>query len=171
MNKLLKYKNSLHKPLKQATLCFLVKDKQVLLAMKKRGFGKGKWNGVGGKRSDLDKNINETALRETFEEIAVKPTISDRVAMLNFIFIGKQEYNLQVTVFIVHKWDGEPEETEEMAPQWFNSTDIPYDNMWEDDKYWLPLVLEAKKIEADFLFDENEILIEHEIKKVNDFEK
>ncbi|MEK7504190.1 MAG: hypothetical protein AAB550_01680 [Patescibacteria group bacterium] len=35
--------------MKQATLCFLVKDNQILLAMKKRGFGVGKWNGVGGK--------------------------------------------------------------------------------------------------------------------------
>lgn len=32
-----------------ATLCYLLKDDQVLLAMKKRGFGEGKWNGPGGK--------------------------------------------------------------------------------------------------------------------------
>ena len=35
--------------MKISTLCFLVKDNQILLAMKKRGFGEGKWNGVGGK--------------------------------------------------------------------------------------------------------------------------
>ncbi len=32
-----------------AVLCFLVKDKRVLLGMKKRGFGVGMWNGIGGK--------------------------------------------------------------------------------------------------------------------------
>jgi hypothetical protein len=36
-------------PSKQATLLFLIKDQKILLAMKKRGFGKGRWNGVGGK--------------------------------------------------------------------------------------------------------------------------
>ena len=40
--------------MKQATLCLLVKDNEILLAMKKRGFGVGKWNGVGGK-IDYDK--------------------------------------------------------------------------------------------------------------------
>ena len=35
--------------MKKTTLCFLLKNDEVLLAMKKRGFGVGKWNGVGGK--------------------------------------------------------------------------------------------------------------------------
>ena len=29
-------------------------------------------------------------------------------------------------VFQVTEWEGEPHETEEMAPQWFNNEDIPY---------------------------------------------
>ena len=37
------------KKLRQATICLLRKNDEVLLAMKKRGFGVGKWNGVGGK--------------------------------------------------------------------------------------------------------------------------
>ena len=35
--------------MKQTNLCFLLKDGKVLLGMKKRGFGAGKWNGFGGK--------------------------------------------------------------------------------------------------------------------------
>ena len=35
--------------MKLVTLLFLRRDGQILLAMKKRGFGEGKWNGVGGK--------------------------------------------------------------------------------------------------------------------------
>ena len=34
------------------TLVLIMKGKQVLLGMKKRGFGKGKWNGFGGKVQD-----------------------------------------------------------------------------------------------------------------------
>ena len=33
----------------ETTLCLLKKDNRILLAMKKRGFGEGKYNGVGGK--------------------------------------------------------------------------------------------------------------------------
>lgn len=39
--------------MRQATLCFLIREvngeNELLLAMKKKGFGQGKWNGVGGK--------------------------------------------------------------------------------------------------------------------------
>ena len=35
--------------MQQATLLFLVKDGDVLLGMKRKGFGMGKWNGFGGK--------------------------------------------------------------------------------------------------------------------------
>lgn len=33
----------------ETTLCLLKKENSILLAMKKRGFGAGKYNGVGGK--------------------------------------------------------------------------------------------------------------------------
>jgi hypothetical protein len=41
----------MNRPERQATLCLIIdKDKKrILLAMKKRGFGVGKYNGFGGK--------------------------------------------------------------------------------------------------------------------------
>lgn len=38
--------------LRKVTLCILFDKDRVLLAMKKRGFGVGKWNGAGGKLKD-----------------------------------------------------------------------------------------------------------------------
>ena len=39
--------------MRQSTLVFVFnKQKQILLAMKKRGFGVGKWTGAGGKVED-----------------------------------------------------------------------------------------------------------------------
>ena len=35
----------------QTTLCFLIRGDEVLLGMKKRSFGAGKWNGIGGRFS------------------------------------------------------------------------------------------------------------------------
>lgn len=46
----------------ETTLCLLKRDNKILLAMKKRGFGKGKYNGIGGK---IEKNITKYKLIKT----------------------------------------------------------------------------------------------------------
>ncbi len=154
-------------PRKKATLVFLIKDSQILLAMKKRGFGVGKYNGVGGKQEDRE-IIEETAKREAFEEIAVKPISLKKVGVINFTFSNKPEWGQEVNIFLCDKWEGDPTESEEMAPEWFNTNGLPYDKMWEDDQYWLPLVLEGKKLKGDFLFGENQKMIEKDIRVVEE---
>jgi ADP-ribose pyrophosphatase YjhB (NUDIX family) len=149
--------------LRQTSLCFLLKDKQILLAMKKRGFGQGKWNGYGGKPKQ-DETILKTALRETQEEINVIPKKLKKVAILDFYFKNKPEWNQQVVVFLCHNWEGKPTETEEMKPKWFNLDKIPYQSMWPDDLFWLPKILSNKKIKARFLFDKNDVILEKKIK-------
>ena len=57
--------------MKQATLLFLIEDNHILLAMKKRGFGAGRWNGVGGKPNTAE-SILDVAIRECKEEIEVR---------------------------------------------------------------------------------------------------
>lgn len=158
--------------MKQATLCLLVKenqkDKEVLLAMKKRGFGVGKWNGVGGKL-DLgkgDKNIIDTAIRETKEEVGVIVGGLEKVAVLSFYFPYKKEWDQDVHVFLAKNWEGEPIESEEMFPKWFKVNKIPLDEMWDDDKYWLHHVLEGKKLKADFIFKKGEVVTKQNIKFV-----
>ena len=42
--------------------------------------------------------------------------------------------------------------TEEMIPLLFDYKDIPFDQMWADDKYWFPLLLELKKFIGYFHF-------------------
>lgn len=69
---------------KETTLLLLRKENEILLAMKKRGFGTGKYNGVGGK-------------------------------------------------------------------------------IEEDDRYWLPPILEGKKIKGFFEYDEDWNLLSHQI--------
>lgn len=150
-------------PLRQATLCFLIKGNQILLAMKKRGFAAGKWNGAGGKPKPEDRSIEETAIRETFEETNVTPKNLKHMATLNFYFEEKTDWNQQVLVYLTSQWEGVPVETEEMAPKWFDFDEIPYSQMWEDDSLWLPRVLTGKKIIGNFLFDENQKMLEHKI--------
>lgn len=139
------------------TLLFLVKDSDILLARKKRGFGKGLWNGVGGK-VDANESIEQAMVRECQEEIGVTPTEFKKVALHDFVF-EEDGSSMIVHAYIAHKWLGEPMETEEMAPEWFSVSEIPYKQMWEDDIHWLPLVLNGKKLHAKFVFNkENKLL-------------
>jgi 8-oxo-dGTP pyrophosphatase MutT (NUDIX family) len=156
--------------MRQATLCFLVKEnqpeKEILLAMKKRGFGVGKWNGVGGKLDPKkgDKDIVDALLREVKEEIGVKIKKFEKVGLLRFYFPYKKEWNQDVHVFLAKSWEGEPKESEEMVPKWFQITQIPFHQMWDDDKFWLAHILEGKKIKAKFIFKEGEKIDKHEIR-------
>jgi ADP-ribose pyrophosphatase YjhB (NUDIX family) len=164
------YELLVEKPLRQATITFLVTETDILLAMKKRGFGQGKWNGVGGKPNEGEE-ISRTAIRETQEEIKVTPENMELVATLNFYFpyVAKDKnWNQQVLVYLSRAWTGDPQETEEMSPRWFSKQDIPYSEMWWDDEIWLPIILRGSRVIASFMFDENEKIIDQIVEEVND---
>lgn len=154
--------------MRDATLCLLIKNNEILLAMKKRGFGQGKWNGVGGKVDPEDKSILEATIRETKEEIGVLAKDLKKVAVLRFRFPYKEDWNQNVHVFLANNWQGQPKESEEMKPQWFKIKDIPYKEMWADDRIWLPYVLIGQKLEADFVFKEGEVIDKHKVNIVKE---
>jgi len=150
----------------ETTLLLLRKDNQIMLAMKKRGFGTGKYNGVGGKL-EPNETPEEAMSREAYEEICITPTEYEKVGIMDFIehYKGNKEH-LIFHLYVATKWDGEPQETEEMKPEWFDIDKIPYDQMFTDDRYWLPLVLAGKKINGYFEFDENWNLLSHRIEEI-----
>lgn len=151
--------------MKLTNLCFLVRENEVLLAIKKRGFGVGKYNGVGGKVT-AGESVQEATIREAEEEIAVKISETDLAqrAILRFSFDGNPDWNQECHVFVARKWQREPVETEEMKPEWFNKAKIPFEKMWVDDALWLPKVLAGESLEAEFVFDrEGKIIKSHKI--------
>lgn len=137
------------------TLLLAIKDNKILLANKKRGFGTNKYNGVGGKL-EPGESVVDGMLRETYEEVGIVPTEYKLMGIIDFLEYYKGEHVIERThIYICTKFDGEPQETDEMKPYWFDLNAIPYDNMFPDDRYWLPLVLKGKFIRGDFEFDED----------------
>lgn len=155
--------------MKQLTILFLLKDDQILLAMKKRGFGEGRYNGVGGK-VEPDETLEQAVVRECQEEIGVTPVEFSKVAEIIFDEQHKGvKERLQVHVFISKYWQGRPVETEEMAPKWFKTTEIPYEQMWADDPYWLPQVLEGKLLKCEFHLDKKDKVFQQSVQIINEF--
>lgn len=110
---------------KVLTLTFIIKDDQILLGMKKRGFGAGRYNGFGGKVHEGE-TIEEAAQRETKEECGLELGEMEEVGVHEFEFEHDRGTILEVHVFRALAWHGEPRETEEMQPEWFPLDKIPY---------------------------------------------
>ena len=132
-----------------------MKDGRVLLIRKKRGLGAGKVNGPGGKIEPGETAL-ESAIREVQEEIGVTPLAIEERGMLHFQFADG--YSLECAVFIANDLDGEPVETVEAAPFWVPVDAIPFDEMWADDRHWLPEVLAGKSFRGRFEFDGDTML-------------
>jgi len=146
---------------KEFTLCFIKEGERILLGMKKRGFGQGRWNGFGGKIEEGE-SIEQAAIREFEEECGVKVVDLDEVGMIDFNFLDDGS-ELKVHIFNILEYEGLPIETEEMSPKWFDNNDIPFSLMWPDDVYWMPLFLSGKKFKAVFFLKDKDNIDNYEI--------
>lgn len=170
---LAEYREALRNPLRPRTVIFLLREEEVLLGLKKRGFGAGLYSGIGGKvedakdrtgkEQDLLSVVKNGAVREIEEEIGVKvaPEHLQPMGVIRFYFphVRDESWNQEVHVFVVRTWEGDPFPKPdasggvEIAPQWFKMAEIPLGQMWSDARYWLPNLLDGKRVVAEFVFD------------------
>ncbi len=137
------------------TLLFVQQGSDVLLIRKKRGHGAGKIIGPGGK-VEPGETPTQSAIRELHEEVGlVAQQITER-ARIKFIELdGPQWFG---HIFTSPTIEGNPIETDEAIPLWFPQQNLPLDQMWPDDKYWLPRILAGEYLYAEFLFRAGDLL-------------
>lgn len=133
---------------KDYTLVFCRRDssdgrKEILLGMKKRGFGMGKWNGFGGKLEGTE-SIEECARRELLEECGLLATSLQRMGYLCFKMLESSKI-MRVHVYQTRQFERELVESDEMRPQWYFEDELPFQHMWPDDAHWMPLLLSDKQ--------------------------
>ena len=138
-----------------ATLLFVIQDGKILLIRKKRGLGKGKINGPGGKL-DPGETLEQCASRELQEELLITSGALTYHGDNLFQFVDGLA--MHVHIYTTNEYSGTPTETEEAEPLWFDLDKIPYDEMWEDDDLWIPLMLAGKPFTGRFLFDKDKML-------------
>ncbi len=131
-------------------------DGAVLLGRKRRGMGYGKWNGFGGK-IEAGETMRQCAARELFEEcgLTAAPESLEMAADLYFCQLSDMSWSHAGVVYFARTWEGAPRVSDEMEPRWFTLAELPYEEMWEADKIWLPMVLAGKKLRGTVYFAED----------------
>ncbi|WP_435335117.1 8-oxo-dGTP diphosphatase [Haloarchaeobius sp. TZWWS8] len=145
----------------EATLCFICDGDEVLLIEKKRGLGAGLYNGPGGK-VEPGETPREAVIREVREEVRLE--VDDLTRLGELLFYFGDEPLFRCHAYRTESYAGTPEETAEADPKWFRVAEVPYDEMWEDDRLWLPHLLDGRSVRGRFDFDEDgDELLEYEL--------
>jgi 8-oxo-dGTP diphosphatase len=138
-----------------ATLVFVFQDDEILLINKKTGLGKGKVNGPGGK-VDPGETPEVCAVRECQEELGITVSELEYCGQHKFQFVDG--YSIHVWVYRTRVYEGVPGETHEAEPLWVRQDRIPYDQMWEDDRLWLPMLIRGERFQTRWIFDGDRML-------------
>jgi len=126
---------------------------EVLLGLKKTGFGVGKWVGLGGHVEPGEKPV-EAAVREVAEEsgLLVSADSLQHRASIEFRFPSRPPWDQTADVFVTSVFQGQATESNEVAPRWFAEDALPLALMWDDAQYWLPLVLAGEHVDVVITF-------------------
>ena len=142
----------------KAVAGFLVQGDQVLLGLRKKvsnNLGENKYAGIGGKLEN-DENEDECLVREIKEEIGVDLYHFEKMGRVRFINPSNPQWNMEGFFYLITGWSGTPIETEVINPVWFSKDKIPFDQMFRDNRYWLPILLKGEHFEGVFVFGEDQ---------------
>lgn len=146
------------------TLCHIINDNKLLLKKASRGIGKGRWNALGGKLEYEEEPPEECVDREVFEESGLKVKNLFKHGVLRFYSAGTEKLNVTVHLYSTTEYDGEIVVREgEDNVQWFEIDKIPMTEMWDDDNYWLELMLKGRRFNGDFYFNDSMKVVKYRI--------
>ena len=134
--------------MKEMVVCFPLCGGKIILGKRKcpdRPWF-GKLSGFGG-RVEEGETPGQAQVREFFEETGVRIREQDLilVGMILLCLGGKEK---MLYVYTVEHWEGTIVETDEMAPEAFSITQIPFDRMVKGDDCWLSWILTGYYFEA-----------------------
>ena len=138
-----------------ATLVFVVRDGKILLIDKKTGIGKGKVNGPGGK-IEKGESPEACATRECHEELGITVSNLQYCGQHRFQFVDG--LTIHVWVYRTADFEGVPTESIEANPLWVSLDAIPYEQMWEDDALWIPMMLRNENFQGRWIFNGDRLL-------------
>lgn len=134
----------------KTVLCYIEKDGNVLMLLRnkeKNDINEGKWIGIGG-HIEKNETPEEALLREVKEET--------NLAITHFISVGNVKFHSelvfeQMYVYYSDSFSGDLIECDEGTLKWIETKKIMDLNLWEGDRYFLPLIFDNKCL-FDFSF-------------------
>jgi 8-oxo-dGTP diphosphatase len=67
-------------------------------------------------------------------------------------------YAMRGYAFVADRYTGTPIATAEALPFWCDVDALPFDEMWDDDRLWLPRVLAGECLVGEFLMHEDRLV-------------
>ena len=145
-----------------SVLCEIIKNNKILLKKKPDVIlGEGRWNGVWDKLQQ-NESPETGAVRKVLEETGLKIFVPVEKGILYFYYGKRYQVDLITHVFFVDTFSGLIKSAGEGDLHWFKIEEIPYEEMWPDNKHWFPMLFDGKKFEGRFYYDEK-------MKKILDF--
>ena len=138
--------------MKQASLSIIedVKNHKFLMIRHHRGINKGCVNFPGGKQ-EPGESMEDCVRRETLEETGL--------TILNPVKVGYVEFprfDYYVHIYKSTEFSGElHEKKDEVETFWQDADKIPYDQMREADRNFLPDILAGIPVNRRYIYDEN----------------
>jgi 8-oxo-dGTP diphosphatase len=136
----------------EATICHVIRGRALLLKKANRGISVGKWNAPGGK-SEPGEAPEECARREVLEETGLRVSRLFDHGALTFMMDGGKTLHTRARLFSTSDAKGRARSSDEGPVRWFKLDALPYDEMWEDDLFWIPLMLRGLRFNATFTYD------------------
>jgi len=90
----------------------------------------------------------------------------EKRGIINFAIDYVGSSNLEVHVFYSNDFTGDPTENDEMDLLWVSKNAIPYDEMWPDDRFWIPTFLEGKYFLGTGVFDTDHKMVSFVLDRV-----
>ena len=138
---------------------------RILLVRHKTGEMSGYYTGLLGEINE-NETPYEGAVRIAQDMCGISVQKAELRAVLEFTFDdsdAEKEYEYYTTLF-----NGQPQETAHIKPEWFEIDKIPYSLMPADDAVWYPPFLDGKLQQGEFHFARNnKTLLHYQVYEVN----
>jgi 8-oxo-dGTP diphosphatase len=136
----------------EATICHIIRGRKLLLKKATRGISVGKWNAPGGKLEPGETPL-QCAKREVLEETGLRVSKPLYHGSITFMMDGGKNLHTRAYVFSSRDAKGTARSSAEGDVRWYQLGRLPEAQMWEDDQYWVPLVLRGIRFDATFAYD------------------
>ena len=145
--------------MKLATLCYIRNDGKTLMMhriKKKNDIHQDKWNGLGGKFLPGE-TPEECLFREIKEECGLIIRNPQLQGFLTFPSFSAGE-DWYVFVFVVREFEGTLIESQEGHLKWIEDDALLHLNLWEGDRFFLPLLEQGNFFSGKFYYKNNKLL-------------